>query len=341
MVFVTGATGLLGSHLLYHLVERGLEVCALRRGSSDLEKTREIFHYYPRGEQAWRQLEWTEGDVLQAESLEPWVKKSECVYHCAAVVSFTGNDKDRLLDINLKGTENIARLCSEYRVRLCYVSSIAALGDARYEGEVVDEETPMILETIRSVYSQSKIAAENIVWNHVRGGLEAVLVNPSIILGPGHWGRSSSQLFLTVARGIPFYTEGVCGYIDVRDVCRAMVRLAEDRKIRGERFVVNGGNYSYKALFTAIAAATGHRPPFIRMRPWMTTLAWRTLSVWGKMTAGNPAFTRETARASQHKSYYSAAKLQRLYPDFTFYSLEETVRYIQQMRNTVSAATKV
>lgn len=332
MVFVTGATGLLGSHLLYRLAERGFEVCALKRRNSRLEGTREIFRYYSRGEQAWQLLKWVEGDVLQEKSLEPWIKKADCVYHCAAIVSFTGDDKKRLLDINLKGTENVARLCRNYRVRLCYVSSIAALGDARYEGEVVDEETPMILETIRSVYSQSKIAAENIVWKYVREGLKAVLVNPSIILGPGHWGRSSSQLFLTVAQGIPFYTEGVCGYVDVRDVCRAMVRLTEDREIQGERFVVNGGNYSYKALFTAIAAISGHRPPFLQMRPWMTTLAWRTLSAWGGVTGRQPAFTRETARASHHKSYYSAAKLQRLYPDFTFYSLEETVSHIQQMR---------
>lgn len=330
MVFVTGATGLLGSHLLYHLAEKGYDICALKRVHSRLEDTYEVFQHYPEGEKSWQQVKWVEGDILKKEAWESFIKKAECVFHCAAVVSFSGPDKDRLLDINLKGTENIAQLCQKYHIRLCYVSSIAALGDARYEGEVVNEETPMVLETIRSLYSQSKIAAENIVWKYVRKGLEVVIVNPSIILGAGHWGRSSSRLFVTAAKGIPFYTEGVCGYVDVRDVCRALVRLSEDRQVIGERFVVNGGNYSYKELFTVIAKATGHRPPLIPMRPWMTSLAWRALSVWGKVSGKKPVFTEETARSSHHKSYYSSGKLLALYPDFRFRDLTETIRDIQQ-----------
>lgn len=330
MVFITGATGLLGSHLLGYLVGlKQKEVYALKRKNSRLEEVKEVFRLYTSDETRWNKIKWVEGDVLVQESLAPFIAQVECVYHCAAVVSFAGGDRDTLLDINLKGTENVAQLCRKYRIRLCYVSSIAALGDARFEGEVVDEETPMIMETIRSVYSQSKIAAETIVWKAVQKGLDTVIVNPSIILGPGHWGRSSSQLYLTASKGIPFYTQGVCGYVDVRNVCEVMVRLAEDKKVKGERFVVNGGNYSYKELFTSIARACGHRPPVIGMKPWMTSIAWRGLAVWGKLSGKKPAFTKETARSSHHKSYYSVAKLQKLYPDFTFYPLDETIQNIQ------------
>lgn len=330
MVFVTGATGLLGSHLLYHLVGKGQNVYALKRSSSRTDSVKEVFRQYQADDTSWEKVKWVEGDVLEKETLEPVISKADYVYHCAAVVSFSGADKDRLLDINLKGTENVACLCRKYKVRLCYVSSIAALGDARYEGEIVDEETPMILETIRSVYSQSKIAAENIVWKEVRQGADVVIANPSIILGPGHWGKSSSKLFLTASKGVPFYTEGICGYVDVRDVCKVLIRLAEDRSVKGERFVVSGGNYSYKALFTEIARAAGHRPPVINMRPWMTSLAWRMFAVAGKITGKQPAFTQETARSSHHKSYYSSGKLLEHYPDFRFYSLTETIYYIQE-----------
>lgn len=329
MVFVTGATGLLGSHLLGYLVGNKREtVCALRRESSRMEEVEEVFRLYSTDVTRWNSIRWVNGDVLKQETLEPFIAEAACVYHCAAVVSFTGGDKNTLLDINLKGTENVTRLCGKYNVRLCYVSSIAALGDARYAGEIVDEETPMIMETIRSVYSQSKIAAETIVWKAIRKGLDAVIINPSIILGPGHWGRSSGRLYLAASKGIPFYTQGICGYVDVRNVCEAMVRLASDRGVKGERFVVNGGNHSYKELFTSIAKVSGHRPPMINMRPWMTAIAWRSLAVIGKMSGKQPAFTQETARSSHHKSYYSSDKLQKIYPDFCFYSLDETIRNI-------------
>lgn len=332
MVFVTGATGLLGSHLLGSILClcKQEDIYALKRNSSKLEEVWPIVTDYVDSEAGENRIHWVEGDILETKQWETIIARAKIVYHCAAMVSFAEGDKERLLDINLNGTENVARLCQKYDVRMCYVSSIAAVGDARYKGEVVDEETPLIMETIRSVYSQSKIAAENIVWNYIRKGLNAVIVNPSIILGVGHWKQSSSQLFRTISNGMPFYTEGVCGYVDVRDVCRAMVRLANDVQIRGERFIVNGGNYSYKELFTAIAKVTGHRPPFIPLKPWMTTLAWRSLAFVCRIRGKKPAFTRETARSAHHKSYYSAAKLQQRYSDFCFYTLNETLAYIQQ-----------
>lgn len=327
MVFVTGATGLLGSHLLYYLAKSGKEVYALKRKDSRIEAVREVWQLYTSDDALWDGISWIEGDVMNPEVLESTISCADCVYHCAAVVSFAGGDKSYLSDVNTRGTEYVAALCQRYGVRLCYVSSIAALGDARYEGEMIDEDTPVIAGSIHSVYSHSKAAAERIVRDYMRKGLEAVIVNPSIILGAGHWGRSSSKLFMTAAKGIKVYTEGVCGYVDVRDVCEIMLRLSESR-IRGERFVINGGNYSYRELFTEIARITEHRPPGIRLRPWMTDVAWRLLSVVGKVTGKRPDFTRETARSSQHKSYYSSAKFLSYYPDYRFYSLSDTIREI-------------
>lgn len=327
MVFVTGATGLLGSHLLYYLAKSGKEVYALKRKDSRVEAVREVWQLYTSDDALWDGIRWVEGDVMDPEVLETTVSRADCVYHCAAVVSFAGGDKSYLSDVNTRGTEHVAALCQRYGVRLCYVSSIAALGDARYEGEVIDEDTPVVAGSIHSVYSHSKAAAERIVRDYIRKGLEAVIVNPSIILGAGHWDRSSSKLFMTAAKGIMVYTEGVCGYVDVRDVCEVMLRLSESR-IRGERFVINGGNYSYRELFTEIARITGHRSPGIRLRPWMTNVVWRLLSAVGKITGKRPDFTRETARSSQHKSYYSSAKFLSYYPDYRFYSLSDTIREI-------------
>ena len=208
MVFVTGATGLLGSHLLGYLAGVcGKKVCALRRHKSRLEEVKEIFRLYTTDETCWEAVRWVEGDVLEPETLEDAVAASGCVYHCAAVVSFAGADKEALSDINVQGTQNVIRLCRKRGIRLCYVSSIAALGDTRFDGDIIDEKTPMIEGTPRSLYSGSKIAAEKIVWQAIAEGLNAVIVNPSIILGPGHWDRSSSRLYIAASKGIPFYTQ--------------------------------------------------------------------------------------------------------------------------------------
>lgn len=330
IAFVTGATGLVGSHLLYFLCKSGYGVLALRRETSRIKDVQSIFLQYPDGDELWRQVNWVEGDVLVKKTLEEPIASSSFVFHCAALVSFTPEDKHLLWKTNLEGTENIASLCLESGKRFCYVSSIAALGDARKEGEVVDEETPEISERLHSEYTYSKGDAEKIVWKYVSRGLDAVIVCPSIILGVGAADKSSSRLYTTAAKGIPFYTSGVCGYVDVRDVCCLMIRLAEDVGIKGERFVLNGGNYSYRELFTTIALVNNKRPPYLYLRSWMTEFMWRLLGWVGKLTGRKPAFTRETARTSQCKSYYSSAKILSRYSDFHFYPLTVTVQNIYE-----------
>lgn len=332
-VFVTGATGLVGSHLLYYLLRSGYTVWALCRKSSRIEDVEKVFSHFPDGAGLFHRIEWVEGDILQPDTLIEPIKKSAYVFHCAAVVSFSGDDKSRLRKTNIQGTENIAALCLKYKVRLCYVSSIAALGDALEEGEMIDENTPEISGRPHSEYSHSKGDAEKVVWCYIDRGLAAVIVCPSIILGVGASHKSSSQLYATASKGIPFYTKGVCGYVDVRDVCCLMIRLAEDRKIKGERFVLNGGNYSYWELFTEIAGANGKRPPCFYMRPWITEVTWRLLVFGGKLTGRKAAFTKETARSAHRKSFYSNQKILSLYPDFKFYYLPETIQNLREHWN--------
>ncbi|MDE6451047.1 MAG: SDR family oxidoreductase, partial [Odoribacter sp.] len=208
-----------------------------------------------------------------------------------------------------------------------------ALGDAVRETEVIDETTPVIEGREHSVYSRSKGEAEKVVWKYVRNGLNAVIVCPSVILGPGMWNRSSSRLFAAAARGIPVYPRGMTGYVDVRDVVTLMIRLAGDGTVRSERFILNGGNHSFRELFTLVAQAYGKRPPCFCLRPWMGEMAWRFLAVVGWLTGKKPAFTRETARTSAHRSCYSSAKVMALYPDFRFHALQETVSYIKNIRD--------
>ncbi len=328
VVFVTGATGLLGSHLLYFLAVAGHIVLALRREQSCLEDTLDVFRQYPGGDALWQRINWVVGDVLHPETLAGHIRRAGCVYHCAAMVSFNEEDKGYLLKTNLKGTENVAALCLEYKRRLCYVSSIAALGDAEVSGDFIDEDTPVIAGREHSVYSHSKGEAEKIVWKYIGDGLDAVMVCPSVILGAGMWKRSSARLFLLAVKGVPVYTRGVTGYVDVRDVCELMIRLSEDREVKGKRFVLNGGNYSYQELFDTVARVAGKWSPFLYLSPWMSGIIWRLSAFTGKLTGNKPAFTRETARTSHQCSYYSNARILTLYTDFHFYTLQETVEHI-------------
>lgn len=328
--FITGATGLVGSNLLYYLVKSGYAVLALRRKTSRIGDVERVFSQFPGGAALLKQVEWVEGDVLKKETLEEPIKRSSYVFHCAAFVSFADEDKERIRTTNLQGTENVASLCMKYGVRLCYVSSIAALGDAPKTGELIDERTLEISGREHSEYSHSKGDAEKIVWHYMRRGLDGVIVCPSIILGAGASDKSSCRLYASAARGMAFYTEGVSGYVDVRDVCLLMIRLAEDRKVKSERFILNGGNYSYRELFTAIARVNGKRPPHFYLRPWMTEVVWRMLDAGGRFMGRKPAFTRETAHSAHHKSYYSSDKILSHYPDFQFRPLLETVLYIRE-----------
>lgn len=327
MVFVTGATGLLGSHLIFHLAQAGEEIIALKRSSSSLRECKEIFNMYDGGSYLWPRIKWVEGDILDLELLEKYIAVASRVFHCAAKVSFNAKDKQQLLDTNIKGTEHIASLCLRSSTPLIYVSSIAALGDANKEGEMIDEQTPIIEGRTHSLYSESKNQAEHLIWNYIQEGLMALIVNPSIILGPGMWNRSSSLLFRQVERGFPFYTKGVTGFVDVRDVCKLMIRLSQ-RELYGERFIINGGNYSYKQLFTLIAQNLEIRHPWFYMPPLMTSMLSEFSTLIAKLSGTTPQFTRETARTSHRKSLYSSHKIKNTFPKYRFYTLDETVRWM-------------
>ena len=224
MILVTGGTGLVGAHLLYRLMADGENLIALYRSEKSRQITKEIFGTYPKPE-LFDQLNWVEGDILDIEFLNSCIKDVEEVYHCAAVVSFNPSDEDALMKVNIEGTANVVNACLSQNVRkLCYVSSIGAFGRAK-RNEMVNENTHWENDLKPSNYSVSKYHAEMEVWRGIEEGLNAVIVNPSTVLGSGNWHRGSSAIFTKVWNGLPFYTEGINGYVDVLDVVEIMISL--------------------------------------------------------------------------------------------------------------------
>ncbi|SEW12097.1 NAD-dependent epimerase/dehydratase family protein [Chitinophaga arvensicola] len=316
MILVTGGTGFLGSYLIRALVAAGKPVRALYRQQPS-----------PRLQDISDKIEWVPGDILDVCALEDAMVGVTQVYHCAAVVSFQEADKDRLLKINAEGTANVVNMALDAGVnKLLYVSSVAAIGRAK-PGAAVNEECEWEDSKNNSRYSISKFQGEMEVWRGIAEGLDAVIVNPAIILGAGFWNDGSGALLKNAWKEFPYYTRGVNGFVDVEDVVTVMIRLM-DSNIQGERFILSADNWEYQRLFTTMAQALGKKPPHKEARPWMAEVVWRLEKVKGMVTGKHPLITRETARTAQLKVYYENNKILQALPGFQFRPLEETIRHI-------------
>jgi len=326
MILVTGGTGLVGSHLLFDLAKKGESIRALKRENSSLKAVRDCFSFYSdSADELFNNIDWVNGDMLDIDSLEDALNGISLVYHCAALVSFKKADKEQMTNINVEGTRNIVNACIDHKIqKLCYVSSIAALGTPEEKGETVTETTPWSPEDKRSDYSVSKFNSELEVWRGIEEGLDAVIVNPSIILGPGQWHKGSSLLFSSVAKGLKYFTRGITGYVDVRDVSKAMVLLM-DSDIRNERFVLNAENCSCELIFKSIAKALNLSEPNKYASPLMTEIAWRVAFFKKLFLFKEPGFTRATARSSHKCSHYSSQKIKEAL-GFEFIGITDSIK---------------
>ncbi len=325
MALVTGTTGLLGSHLAYKLLENGEEVYSIKRSTSDTSIVEKCFQLYSNNsKELFDKIHWIEGDILDFYFLDELISKHKQVYHTAAFVSFHKADHTKIMDINVQGTINIIESCKKHNCRLVYASSIAALG--RGLGDVYTTENDFRDSSFKSsVYSNSKFLAEQEVWRAIAEGLNAVMVNPAVIIGPGDWLKSSAQLFTTVNNGLKFYTNGSNGYVDVRDVADIMFRLMQT-EINGERFILSSENISYKKLFQDIANALSVAPPNILANKFVSELSWRAIAVWAFISGKTPLITKETAKSANTYYKYSSQKIINAL-NYKFISIEESIKH--------------
>ena len=315
MILITGASGLVGSHLLTQLVRNGKKVRAIYRSViPDIDGADKV--------------EWMAADILDVVTLEEVMQGVEQVYHCAAVVSFNPRKKAMMYKVNVEGTANVVNACLVAKVqKLVFVSSVAALGRIR-ENTTINENMNWSEETSNSEYGKTKYLAELEVWRGIGEGLESVIVNPVIILGAGNWTKGSSELFKSAYDEFPWYTEGTGGFVDVKDVIRAMILLMETKTVSSERFILSGANLSYKELFTRIAICFHKKPPHKKVTPLLAALVWRWEAVKGLITGKDPLLTKETARTAAAKVSFDNRKLQRFFLNFEYTPLEQSLERI-------------
>jgi len=326
MILVTGATGLVGGNLLWQLLQENERVTAIRRKLSDLSPLRTIFSFYcTNPDEYMARVDWRIADVLDAESIQQAMKGATLVFHCAAVVSL-GSSAEIMLDTNVAGTRNVVQAALQNGIqKLCFISSIAACGKVS-KGEMIDENTVWIDSPNRSLYSQSKYYSEQEVWKGINEGLNAVIVNPGVILGVSGTKNGSSQLFAQVRKGLPFYTNGGSGYIDVQDVVKGMIRLMKSN-ISGERFMLVSENCSNRDILNWMADGFGKRRPFIgisRKILWMVGLVSEILR---KLVGFKPTIDRSTARTATKREYFSNKKIQDTL-GFSFKPIEKCIKEV-------------
>ncbi|MEO5570985.1 MAG: NAD-dependent epimerase/dehydratase family protein [Bacteroidia bacterium] len=307
MILVTGGTGLVGSHLIFDLVLKGEKVRALKRKNSDISFVKHLFSSHS---DLFNKIEWVDGDLLDTFLLQEAINGISKVYHCAAMVSFVPDEAEEMMKININGTANIVNLCLEHNIaKLCYVSSVAAINRIN-EDETIDENSQWKISKQNSNYSISKYGAEREVWRAIAEGLNAVIVNPTIIFGAGNWKTGSTALFPQIWKGLKFYTDGTTGFVDVRDVSKAMILLMES-EIHSERFIISAENLNYKKIFDWIAEGLGKPKPFIYAYGWMRSVAWRTEALKKFLFKTKPFITKETAFAAHKKVHFSNEKIKK------------------------------
>lgn len=326
MILVTGATGLVGGHLLWHLLQQNITISATKRSTSDLESLRKIFSFYtPHADAFLRRIQWRIADVCDKKSIDEALEGIETVYHCAAVVSLS-NGGNEMINTNVEGTANIVNAALNNKVkRFCFVSSIAACGQT-YGVDLIDENSELVNIQSRSAYSRSKYFSEQEVWKGIHAGLNAVIVNPGVILGYSGSDKGSSELFARVRKGLPFYTHGGSGYIDVQDVVKLMIELTNST-ITAERYILVAENCSNKDVLSWMADGYGKRRPTIGINKKFMLAIGTISEIAGKILPFTPMLDRSLAQSASNRAYYSNRKIVEL-TQFQFNSIEKCINEV-------------
>lgn len=327
MILVTGGTGLVGSHLLYQLTTNNNPVRAIYRNKNKLALTKKIFSYYSENPDIlFNKIDWVEADLLDIPLLTEAFKGITHVYHAAAFVSFEPDKYHLLRKTNIEGTANIVNISIANKIeKLCYVSSVATIGSATSK-DTLNELTLWNPEADNSVYSITKYGAEMEVWRGTQEGLDAIIVNPGVIIGPGIWNYGSGNIFKKVYNGLPFYTKGVTGYVGIEDVVLPMMKLMES-PIKNERFILVSENWPYKQFIDKIATSLNVKAPSKKASSLLLQMGWRLDWLKHKLTGKRRRLSKQLVHTLNSKSVYDNTKL-KTQLNYQFKPLEKSIKEV-------------
>ncbi|MGB0933267.1 MAG: NAD-dependent epimerase/dehydratase family protein [Lishizhenia sp.] len=328
MIFVTGGTGVIGSHLLYLLSKsETTPIKAIYRNELKIQNTKKIFTYYDEinGLELFNKIHWVACDILDLPQLKEEMTGAKHVYHCAALVSFQKKDFRQLIQTNRFGTANVVNLCLDLNIeKLCHVSSTAAIGKPINETKrELTEDEKWNPDVKVSGYSMSKHLAEKEVWRGIEEGLNAIIVNPSVVFGAGDWNESSLTIFRNVQKGLAFYPPGSNAFVDARDVVQIMYKLMQSSR-EGERYLCIGENATFKQMLSTIALTLNKKPPHIKIGKILMGFAWRLAWIGSLFSSKPAALTKSSVTSSFEHTVFSNQKIKTELA-FSFKSLKEMV----------------
>ncbi len=298
LAFVTGATGFVGSHVARVLAEQGAELRLLVRSSSDRRNI------------AGLNAEQVVGDLRDPASFEKAMAGCDVVFHVAADYRLWVRDPEQMYRANVEGTRSLLEATRRSGVRrLVYTSSVATMGFAS-NGHPADEDSPVSLSAMIGPYKRSKFMAEELVIAAGRGGMNAVVVNPTTPVGerdikPTPTGRIVVDF---LKKKFPAYVDTGLNLVDVRECARGHVAALEKGRT-GERYILGGENLTLKQILDKLAAITGLPSPKVKV-PYVVALATGVVDevVTGRILGREPRATIDAVRMGRKKMFVSCAK---------------------------------
>ena len=328
MILVTGGTGLVGAHLLYHLIKNDENVRAIYRSKNRIEKVKEVFSFYTDDASLISKIEWFKADITDVPSMIPAFVGIKKVYHCAALISFNPKDYIEMRKVNIHGTAIIANLSIDAKVdKICFVGSIASIGSSA-NGGLITEDCEWNSQESNSDYSITKFGAEMEIWRASQEGVAVVIVNPGVILGSGFWETGSGKLFTQVYNGFKYFTEGVTGFVGVKDVVKSMILLM-DSSIKNERFILVSENKSFKEIFFSMASSLDKKPPSRKIKSWQTAIFWRVSWLLSAITGKEPLLSKSSAKSAHSTSRYSSEKIEKSL-SFQFKKIDNVIKSVSK-----------
>lgn len=301
-VFLTGATGFLGSHVARALLAQGAQLRVLVRPTSDL-----------RNLEGLQGLEQVTGDLRQPESLRTGLRGCDALMHVAADYRLWVRDPREMYAANVEGTRALLALAREEGVaRTVYTSSVATMGfDDR--GTIVDESSPVSLAAMVGHYKRSKYMAEQMALEAARAGQQVIVLNPTTPIGAGDVKPTpTGRIVVDFLNGnFPAYMDTGLNLVDADEVARTHCAALE-RGVPGERYILGGENLTLKQILDKMSAITGLSSPTFKVPvPVAMTFAFFDEWITGRLRGREPRATVEAVRMGQKRMFASSAKAER------------------------------